>query len=97
MSGVVLIFFVSFLASRQDNEKPLRLEQYQLCYALPGVFSFYLDIKRNKTSSQSNSPPALIHFYTSTKSKAFSKGKSKLLLRSLTKWSIHPHTSHALW
>jgi len=27
MSAVVLIFFVSFLASRQDNEKPLRLEQ----------------------------------------------------------------------
>ena len=31
-----LIFFVSFLASRQDNEKPLRLEQYQLIFALPG-------------------------------------------------------------
>jgi len=26
-SAAVLIFFVSFLASRQDNEKPLRLEQ----------------------------------------------------------------------
>jgi len=26
-----LIFFVSFLASRQDNEKPLRLEQRKIC------------------------------------------------------------------
>jgi len=83
MSAVVDDFCLLFIKEKL-RAPAARAETVLLC-ALPGRFSFYLDIKRNKTSSQSDIPSALLHFYTSSKSKAFFKGKSKLLLRSLTK------------